>query len=38
MTQIKIVKETVYLFSIYSKGEKDDISDKEIQEFIKEIE
>ncbi len=27
----------VYLFSIYNKGEKDDISDKEMQELIKEI-
>ena len=28
---------TVYMFSIYSKGEKDDISDKEMKELIKEI-
>jgi mRNA-degrading endonuclease RelE of RelBE toxin-antitoxin system len=34
MTQVKIVKKMVYLFSIYSKGDKDDISDKEIQELI----
>jgi hypothetical protein len=38
MTQIKVVNEKVYLFSIYSKGEKDDISDNEIQELIKDIE
>lgn len=37
MTQVKIVNETVYMFSIYSKGEKNDISDKEIQGLIKEI-
>jgi mRNA-degrading endonuclease RelE of RelBE toxin-antitoxin system len=38
MTQVKVVKEKVYLFSIYSKGEKDDISDDEIKELIKDIE
>jgi len=37
MTQVKIVKETVYMFSIYSKGEKDNISDKEIQKLIEQI-
>jgi mRNA-degrading endonuclease RelE of RelBE toxin-antitoxin system len=37
MTQVKIVNEKVYLFSIYNKGEKDDISDQEIQELIKDI-
>jgi mRNA-degrading endonuclease RelE of RelBE toxin-antitoxin system len=37
MTKVKIVDEMVYLFSIYSKGEKDDISDDEIQELIKNI-
>ncbi len=37
MTKFKIIKETVYMFSIYSKGEKDDVSDKEIHELIKEI-
>ncbi|MFP4060317.1 MAG: type II toxin-antitoxin system RelE/ParE family toxin [Bacteroidales bacterium] len=35
MTKVKIIDEMVYLFSIYSKGEKDDISDNEIQELIK---
>lgn len=37
ITKVKIIKEMVYLFSIYNKGEKDNISDKEIQELIKEI-
>ncbi|MBN2486945.1 MAG: type II toxin-antitoxin system RelE/ParE family toxin [Bacteroidales bacterium] len=37
MTQVKIVNEKVYLFSIYNKGEKDDISDDEIRELIKDI-
>ena len=37
MTKVKIVKKTVYMFPIYSKGEKDDISDEEIKEMIKEI-
>ena len=38
MTQIKIVKEKVYMFSIFSKGEKNDISDKEIKRLIELIE
>ena len=37
MSYVKVVNETVYLFSIYSKGEKDDISNEEIQKFIKGI-
>jgi hypothetical protein len=37
MTQVKIVNQTVYLFSIFDKSEKDNISDKEIKELIKEI-
>ena len=37
MTKVKIINETVYLFSIYSKGEKNNISDKEIKNLIKEI-
>jgi mRNA-degrading endonuclease RelE of RelBE toxin-antitoxin system len=37
MTQIKVVNQTVYLFSIYDKGEKENISDNEIKELIKEI-
>jgi len=37
MTQVKVVNQTVYLFSIFDKTEKDNISDKEIKELIKEI-
>ncbi|MCF8309658.1 MAG: type II toxin-antitoxin system RelE/ParE family toxin [Bacteroidales bacterium] len=37
ITKVKIVDEMVYLFSIYSKGEKDDISDSEIQDLLKDI-
>lgn len=37
MTHVKVVHETVYLFSIYSKGEKDDISVEEIKQLLKEI-
>jgi mRNA-degrading endonuclease RelE of RelBE toxin-antitoxin system len=32
---VKIIDETVFLLSIYNKGEKDTISDKEIEELIK---
>lgn len=32
---VKIIKETVLLFSIYSKGDIDSLSDKQIQELIK---
>lgn len=32
---VKIISETVYLLSIYSKGEKDAISDKEIKDILK---
>jgi mRNA-degrading endonuclease RelE of RelBE toxin-antitoxin system len=32
---VKVLKETVYLLTIYNKGEKDDISDKEIQRILK---
>ena len=32
---VKIIDETVYFFSIYNKGDKDSISDKEIEELIK---
>jgi mRNA-degrading endonuclease RelE of RelBE toxin-antitoxin system len=32
---VKIVDETVFLLSIYNKGEKNTISDKEIQELLK---
>jgi mRNA-degrading endonuclease RelE of RelBE toxin-antitoxin system len=37
ITKVKIVNERVYLISIYNKGEKNDISDKEIQRIIKGI-
>ncbi len=31
---VKIINETVFLLSIYNKGEKDTISDKEIEELL----
>jgi hypothetical protein len=34
MTLVKIIDKTIYLFSIYNKGNKDSISDKEIQEIL----
>jgi len=34
---VKIIDETVYLFSIYSKGEKNDIDTRTIQNLIKKI-
>lgn len=34
---VKIIDNTVYLLSIYSKGEKDSITDKEIIELLKEF-
>ena len=34
MTFVKVYDTTVLLFSIYSKGTKDDISDNEIEELI----
>ena len=34
---VKIIDNTVYLLSIYSKGEKDSISDKEIKELLREF-
>ena len=37
MTKVKVLNKTVYLFSIYSKGEKDDISDNEIQNIIQDF-
>jgi mRNA-degrading endonuclease RelE of RelBE toxin-antitoxin system len=37
ITQVKVIKQTVYLVSIYNKGEKDDISDKEIEALIKDL-
>lgn len=35
MSFVKVSETTVLLFSIYSKGTKDSISDKEIEELIK---
>ncbi|MBP6433011.1 MAG: type II toxin-antitoxin system RelE/ParE family toxin [Ferruginibacter sp.] len=35
MSFVKITDTSVLLFSIYNKGDKDSISDKEIQELIK---
>ena len=32
---VKIIDKTVFLLSIYNKGEKDTISDKEIEELLK---
>jgi mRNA-degrading endonuclease RelE of RelBE toxin-antitoxin system len=34
---VKVIKETVYLISIYNKGEKDSISDSEIKKIIEEF-
>ncbi len=35
MSFLKVIDTKVYLFSIYNKGDKDSISDKEIQEILK---
>jgi hypothetical protein len=37
ITYVKVDNTTVLLLSIYNKGEKDTISDKEIQELLKSI-
>src|SRR5689334_2456061 len=37
ITCVKVVKKVVYLLSIYSKGEKNDISRDELQLLMKEI-
>jgi len=37
MTFVKVIAQEVYLFSIYSKGEKDDISQLEIKSLIQDI-
>lgn len=37
MTFIQVTESTVTLFSIYNKGEKDTISDKEIKQLIKDL-
>ncbi len=36
MSFVKVVETTVYLFSIYNKGDKNSISDKEIDKILKE--
>lgn len=35
MSFVKVSATTILLFSIYNKGDKDSISDKEIEELIK---
>ena len=35
ITFVKIVDETIFLLSIYNKGDKDSISDKEIENLLK---
>ncbi len=37
MSYVKVTQTEVLLFSIYNKGEKDSISDKEIEELIKNV-
>lgn len=37
MTFIQVTENTVTLFSIYNKGKKDTISDKEIKQLIKDL-
>jgi hypothetical protein len=37
ITSIVIADEIVYLLSIYDKSEQGDISNKELQEFLKEV-
>ncbi len=36
MSFVRVTATTVLLFSIYNKGDKDNISDKEIKELLKE--
>ena len=36
ITCVKIIENFVYILTIYSKSEKDNISDKELQELLKE--
>jgi len=38
MSLVQVTETTVILFSIYNKGDKDDISDKEIQKLIDDLE
>lgn len=37
ITYIKVVENTVYLSSLYDKGEKDTISNQELDQIFKEI-
>ena len=37
MSYVKVIQTEVLLFSIYNKGEKDSISDKEIKDLIKNL-
>jgi len=37
ITYVLIAETTVYMLSIFSKGEKDNITDKELKELLKEI-
>ncbi len=37
ISHVKVVKQIIYLFSIYSKGEKDSITNAEIKELLLEI-
>ena len=37
MTYVQVVDKVVYLFSIYHKGERSTLSDKEIKELLKEV-
>jgi hypothetical protein len=37
MTCVKVLDQFVYLLTIYSKSEKDNITDKELKELIKQI-
>ena len=37
ITLVKIIKQTVYLLSVYDKSSRDSVSDKELDELINEI-
>ena len=37
LTYVRIVEEKVFMFSIYSKSEKENITDKKIKQLIKDI-
>jgi hypothetical protein len=38
LSLVQVTETNVVLFSIYNKGDKDDISDKEIQKLIDDLE